>query len=470
MIDINKVKSLYSSYKDKRKHYIDIDKYYFGNTDIVKYNKPVPNRSNARVNTNFMQKLVDEEALYSFGNKVTFKAIDEKHKDALKLISYHFKNNGANYNNYIGKRLVEFHLGYELSYINRQGKFKNMWITPIEGDMYYNQYNEPEFFMYVHSKKIYDKELKMTKYVDYMDIYDDKYVYYLDEEYNVYEEKAHNMGCLPVKDGIIDNVRYTKKNGYVEGDKTIYRTIKTLQDAFEQNLSDITQEITDFHNAILKFYGIELENELDHDGNVILGADGRPLKKEPIVKANSTLYFEDKQTQDAEWLIKNINDVFIKNTRDDLKDLIYTLTSHIDSNEKMQSNISGIALRSRLQTLESKVKSNENAMEDVIRYRIGCLFNWLRLTNVGDYDENMISIEFTPCVPQDIQVLAQVVSQIPHEVLSNETKRAMLPVTYGNIEDEQNRINNELKAQTDLFPTNLDNLASTGGELDGNVE
>lgn len=69
----------------------------------------------------------------------------------------------------------------------------------------------------------------------------------------------------------------------------------------------------------------------------------------------------------------------------------------------------------------------------------------------------MISIEFTPCVPQDIQAIADVISKISHEVLSNESKRAMLPNVYGNVENEQERINREKKAMME-YELDLDNI------------
>lgn len=439
-LDIEAVKQCYARYRNNLDYYLTIDQYYFGNTDELKPVANIPNRSNARIKTNFIQKLVDEEALYSFGNKITYKALDEKHKEAIKYIDYYTKSNGAGYNNSAGKRLVEFHLGYELSFITKDNKFKNIYINPLQGDIWLNEYNEPEFFIYVHSKNVIRPPRKKPKLVDFIDVYDSKYVYYLDEAFNIFNVKAHNLGTLPIGYGVVDNVRYTEENGYVEGDKTIYRTIKSLQLAIEQNCSDITQEITDFHNAILKFYGVDLEDEIDENGNVVLDNEGNPVKKEPIIGNNSVLYFDEKQKADAEWLIKRIDGSFIKDTRDDFKDLIYALTSHIDNNEKLQSNLSGVTLRSKLQSLEAKVRANEAAMEDIIRTRLRCLFNWLRLTTNGelDYDENIISIEFTPCVPQDISMIAQIIAQIPHDVLSNETKRSLLPfVNVNEVEEER---------------------------------
>ena len=45
---------------------------------------------------------------------------------------------------------------------------------------------------------------------------------------------------------------------------------------------------------------------------------------------------------DANWLIKNINDTFIQNTLNRYEDTMYQLACHINHNEKMQSNLSGV--------------------------------------------------------------------------------------------------------------------------------
>ena len=197
---------------------------------------------------------------------------------------------------------------------------------------------EPKYFIHTYKKQLDEKE--------YIDVYTNKYIYHFDSTWTeVKPVTPHYFGIVPVGFGMVGGKRYNTDKGYIEGDKTIYRTIKTIQDAFETNLSDIVCEISDLRNAILKLYGVESENEVDEEGKIVLDENGKPKKKQPVIKDNTVMLFGDKKTQDAEWLIKNINDTFIKNTRDDLKDLIYTLTSHIDSNEKMQSNLSGVALR-----------------------------------------------------------------------------------------------------------------------------
>ncbi|MDU5262750.1 MAG: phage portal protein, partial [Clostridium celatum] len=176
--------------------------------------------------------------------------------------------------------------------------------------------------------------------------------------------------------------------------------------------------------AFLKIFNITLEDEVDKEGNPVLDANGNVKKKEPVIRNNQIMYFngEGDSKPDAEWLIKNINDAFIKNTRNDIKDLMYVLTNHIDTNEKLQSNLSGVALRSRLQGLESKCTYNAKAFENLLRTRLECMFKYLAMTQGKKYDVNLIEVKFTPNVPIDEDRIADRISKIPHDVVSNETK------------------------------------------------
>ena len=311
---------------------------------------------------------------------------------------------------------------------------------------------------------MFDKQLDVQNH--YIDVYTKDFIYHFDTTWKEVEQPTiNNFGFVPVGFAYIGGQQYNDKRGYVEGDKTIFKTIKDIQDSFETNWSDMVSEVSDFRNAIMKLYGVESETEKDKNGNDVLDDNGKPIKKTPVIRDNCILLFGDKTTQDAEWLIKGINDTFIKNTRDDLKDLIYTLTSHIDNNEKISSNLSGIALRSKLQCLEAKCKMNEKAMSNIIKIRLKCLFRFLDLTESKEYDENLIKIEFTPSIPQDLVNIADIISKIPHEVLSNETKRTMLP-NVNNPATEQEKIDKENKAaepKVDL--DNIPPVNNAGGEV-----
>lgn len=451
-LDLNTIKKCYNDWDSKLPHYDHINRYYYGNTDSLKNFKPQMGRSNLKINTNFVAKLVDEECQYSFDNETTYVSKDGN-ENVINDITYVLQNNKADHDLNLGRELICFGQAFEISYINKaDGRFFNKKVNPMHGYMYVDENEEPVHFLHIYQKQL-DKK-------NYIDVYTKTAIYHLNDEFEtIAEPTPHYFGIVPVGYGVVGGVEFNEYKGYVEGDKTIFRTIKTLQDALETNLGDITSEISDFRNAILKMFGIELEDATDSEGKVILGADGQPLKKVPVMRDNAILYFGKKSEEDAEWLTKNINDAFIKNTRDDLKDLIYSLTSHIDNNMKLASNISGVALRSRLNSLEGRCRDNEKAMTNIIKTRLKCICKYLFLTQSKAYDPNMIGISFNPNIPVDELGLADIISKIPHTVASDYTKRSWLP-RISNPDLEQERIDKEDKkklAQIDFSNPNSNN-------------
>lgn len=164
-------------------------------------------------------------------------------------------------------------------------------------------------------------------------------------------------------------------------------------------------------------------------------------------------------------MTKDINGQFVKDTREDIKDLIYSLTSHINNNEKMQSNLSGIALRSRLFSLEGRCKDNEKAMKNILKTRIKCICKYLFLTKSKTYDPNMIDILFTPNIPIDETTIADMISKIPQDVVSNYTKRSWLP-RIDNPDVEQERIDKEKESEIpDMGLDNIDTNKSKTNDM-----
>lgn len=427
----------YDEYSKRLPYYDKINSYYYGNTDSLANFKPMAGRSNLKPRTNFIQKLVDEEASYSFGNKITYTSKDNN-RDVINDIDYILSGYKADYDINLGIELIKYGVCYEINY-RKDEKFKSKIVSPLHGYMFLDEDDEPVFFLHIYKKKFDSKK--------YIDIYTNTNIYHFDSSFKEIEEPTqHFFGVVPVGVGMIGGNSYNNDRGYIEGDKTIYRTIKTLQDAFETNLGDSASEVSDIRNAILKVFNIALEDELDKEGK----QTGK--KKEPILRNNIIMYLngEGESKPDAEWLIKNINDAFIRNTRNDIKDLMYVLTSHIDSNEKLQSNLSGVALRSRLQSLESKCSNNAKAFENILRIRLQCMFNYLAMTKGKKYDVNLIEIKFTPNVPVDEDRIADRISKIPHDVVSNETKRSWL-ASVSNPVSEQLKIDEENKKSMEGF-------------------
>ncbi|WP_017416038.1 phage portal protein [Clostridium tunisiense] len=121
---------------------------------------------------------------------------------------------------------------------------------------------------------------------------------------------------------------------------------------------------------------------------------------------------------DASWLIKNINDTFIQNTLDRYEDIMYQIACHINHNEKLQPNLSGITLRSRLILLENKCNLEIKARKNMVKNRIRFLFIYLNLKKNKNYDFKDVKAIYTRNIPSDDLATAQMLSQVPEGTIS----------------------------------------------------
>ncbi|MBN1058557.1 phage portal protein [Clostridium botulinum] len=427
-LDIELVKKCYNEYLKLKEDTFDvIERYYFGDTDSLKNFKVLKGRSNLQPKLNLFQKLVDEEAEYSLGNEITIKS-KTGNEEIIKVIKNGLKNLKSNHDLNLMIEYIKNYICFEINYIDKNGEYRSKIVSPLNGYMYFDEDDEPEIFLYIYRKKFSDDEIK-----DYIRVYTNDGIYETDNTFVKPTFKPHNFKRLPV------GVNF---EGGIDGRKTMFKLIKSVQDALETNFADAVCEISDTRNAIMKGKNLKLEE--DEDGN----------KKPPIIRNGCFVNVEGEDGADVDisWMNKNLNDTYTATMLDKGLNYIYTLASHIDNNERMQSNLSGIALRSRLQCLEAKCKKNELGLKAIILHRIKCLFDYIFVLTGKEYDINDIELVFTPNIPQDLNNLADTLAKIPHEVMSNETKMSMFP-NISNVILEKQRIekeNKEAEPQIDL--------------------
>ena len=127
----------------------------------------------------------------------------------------------------------------------------------------------------------------------------------------------------------------------------------------------------------------------------------------------------------AKFLTKEMNDTFVQNTLNTLKKNMYEISNHIDTNEKMQSNLSGSALRNRLIGLEQRVRDSEGSFKNLLLGRLYFMFALVNKLENKEYDFRDISAKFTLNIPQDDLIMAQTLSQLPEGVISKTTGRGL---------------------------------------------
>jgi SPP1 family phage portal protein len=390
-----------------RDRYLEIEFYYNGKTNALRDYKEVEDRSNLKVGVNFLKKFIKEEVSYSVGNDINYisKSGDE---EITKIIDYNFQNLSTQHDIELMKTMLKFNRAFELFYINDDGEFKSKVISPLEGFLI-REDNEIVGFGREYVVRGLEDET-------WIDVYTKDYIrhYKVGEEYEEAEDIQLNIfGFVPVgvarlgleehhwcglvDDGIYDDGIYD----------TLWNDIKGLQDAYETNLSDLTNEISDYRNAYLVVTGAELDEAIAED-----------MKKKGILNSNDP-------SAKFEWLIKKLDSSFIQENLTTLEDKMYQISQHINHNEKLHSNLSGVSLRSRLISLEEKCKLNQRALTDCIRVRIKALFTWWNKLQGANFDWKDIKVKFTPNIPQDDLTNAQIIQQLGDK-LSLETGLSLL--------------------------------------------
>ena len=371
--------SMNGSYDDIFVNEIGLDGY--GSDD----NNFVNDRYNKKISTNFLKKFIREEVSYSVGNDITYTSHkgDEKIIELLRLSTAHWK---ADHDANLAKGMLIYSNAYELYYIDEDARFCSRVISPRNGICYCDDRGNTKFFLHVF-RRSYDAKV-------YIDVYTDTEIIHCDEVFTELEERTpHPFGRVPV------GCAEVSEEGWLD---SMYNDIHSLQDAYSKNLSDISSEITEFRNAYLVLNNLKLQD-----------TDLADMKKLGVMMTTG-------RDGSASWLIKTINDTFIQNTLTTLEDKMYQISCHINSNEKMSSNTSSLALRARLISLEEKCKLNQKALTNCIKTRIEMLLIYMNGLKNTNYDNRDIKIKFTPSIPSDDVTNSTVVTALGDRI-STET-------------------------------------------------
>ncbi|MDU1313924.1 MAG: phage portal protein [Clostridium septicum] len=414
------VKKAYGSYHVFRNIYEKMYRYYKGDTDAIRKYLFVTDRSNLKVNVNYIKKFIKEEVAYTLGNDITYESRTDD-TNIVKDIEYYTAHWDELHDTDLMKYLLIFTEVYELYYIDKKADFCSKIIKPSDGYAYKDSSSGKVLF-FIHTFK---NDFEQHNNID---VYTENYIYHFNDKFEEIASPSKNLFKeVPVSIGILS---------YEKESDSLYKDIKGLQDAFETNLSDVGNEISDFRNAYLKFIGCKIDND-----------------DIPKMKRLGVLQLPGKGAS-ADWLIKNINDTFIQNTLDRYHDTMYEIACHINHNEKLQSNLSGITLRSRLIVLENKCNLQIKAHRNIVKNRLRFLFIYLDLKKNKIYDYKDIKALYTPNIPSDDLATAQMLSQVPDGIISKDTARGRFSFINNKVVEAEK----VKKEQEEEFAIDLNNL------------
>ncbi|MFT8351313.1 phage portal protein [Clostridium saccharoperbutylacetonicum] len=417
-----------------------------GKNDAYRTYKNNTDRSNLKVRTNFIKKFIKEEVSYLLSNPITYTNKSDN-DDLINLLDKQTAHWDKNHDKNALRNMLSYGSVFELYYtteINEETCFNSKIVTPRDGYLLEDEYGQPIAFFRFFKKK-FD-----TKQIQYIDIYTKDYIYHCDYSLNEVS-KDHEIGQslepTPNRFGEVPVVK-GKISDYEEFD-TLFNELKDLVDAYQTNLSDIVNEISDYRLAYLIFIGCQIDTVTkDEHGKTDLDN----------LKEKGAMSIKDKEGK-VEFLTKSINDTFVHNTLNTIKKNMYEISNHIDTNEKMQSNLSGSAIRNRLIGLEQRVKDSEGSMKNLLMGRFYFLLKLFNKLNSTNYDYRDIEAKFTLNIPQDDLATAQMLAQVPEGTISKQTARTLFGF-ISNPAKEGELVNKEVEATKPKI--NLDDVIGDG--------
>ncbi len=413
----------YRKYKD----------YYDGNHDIIKDYAYQDSRSNMTVVVNYFKKFINDEVAYALGNPVNYISFEGDH-EVSELIDMHFSHWAKVHDQNLMKQANIYGESYELQYIH-DGEFKATTLTPLNCFVLESGDAEKNVILAIHEYKesIFSDKLMLDVYaenkVTTYELGEDELIKVSEQTLNFDSPPLRVCEANPERQSMLDD-------------------IKTENDAYNVVLSDLVNEVSDFRQAFLKVLGAKLDEE-----------EAMKMKKSGIIHVPNKA--------EVDYLIKEINDTFVQNLLNNLEEKIYKLASHIDTNEKLQSNLSGSALRSRMIALENKCILMQSMLEQTIKARLKNFFRYVKLKTGKEYDYRRIKLKFTMNIPSDILLLADTISKLK-DTVSQRTLLTLLPfVENADYEMEQfyEERQKALQGAIDLERLGLDQ-AATSGDID----
>ncbi|WP_157801088.1 phage portal protein [Bacillus solitudinis] len=388
MITSNQIKEAIKKHKLELPRLNKLYNYYIGNHAILNRKLADPSKPNNKVTTSYPKMIINTLLGYFASIPLAYvsKSNNELFLEDLKNIN--FINNEEDVNAEIVKNFSIFGKCYELYYIDRGGKIRFNYYSPME--MYVENDNKGNVqfgLRYWEEKRQEDKRKKIIK----VEVYDHSGIYHFISNDNgeTYvsdsseEDLEHYFNEVPIS--IFLN------NEEEQGD---FEEFIPKVDAIEKLLSDSVNSVESWVNAYLVLAG--------HSGST--SEDLQKLKQDGI------LLLED--VNQAKWLTKNADSEF-QNTL--FETLDHQIHEHSDTprltSAKFSSNLSGQALKFHLFGLETKSSMKERKMEKALRKRIRMIVTVLNKQG-KEYEPSDIKFSWTRNVPADEAAITDEISKL----------------------------------------------------------
>lgn len=406
----------------ERNRVLRMKKYYDNMNDILNRNYPDPNKPQNKLSHNYAAYITDNFVGYMVGKPISYKS---HNKDLLDKISESFLyNDEVDNNTTLAQEQSICGYAYELLYTDDIPDLRFKCLdTENTIVVYDNSLEEAEIFAILYNEIDEDK-LRIYTYDT-----DNIREYIKDgEKLTLIDESEHNFLQIPI-------ATYENNRQRI-GD---FEKVISLINAYDQANSDTANDFEYFTNALLVITGLLVEDSDE---------DGKPLN----FKDNRVLNFASNEGS-AQYLIKDINDTALENYKDRLNKDIHKFSSVVDmSDENFAGNLSGIAIKYKLLTMENATAIKESKFKKGLMKRIELMTIYFKITNNSDFTYLDIKPVFTRNIPSNDTETVTMVRDLTG-IVSNETLLAQLPFVE-DVEAEIKAIDREKEKEFGEFEIN----------------
>lgn len=388
--DVPRLKQLYRFYK--------------GNHTILERKMADPTKPNNKLVNNFYGQIVDDILGYFLGIPVIIQHnFDDDIQEQLDIIFN--ENDKDDLLMEIGKEMSIKGKSALLVYQDENSRTRLVQI-PAEEVIFIYDNSKPDELIY--AIRVYELEQVQSsgevKRIRYAEVYDRHTITYYIENEGEYVLDNGRPNPVP---HIFEDVPIVPfvNNKEEMGD---FEKIITLVNDYDRVISDASNEQEAFRNAYLVLINMiadkELIERLKQEGILALDEDG-----------------------DARFLTKNIQTDALENHLNRLEENIYRFAQVPNlSDEKFAHNLSGVAIKFKLFSLENKCIIKERKMVKSIKKVLKLLAKPIKVITGKEIKLVDITIKFTRNVPANLLEVSQVVTNL-NGLVDKHTLLSLLP-------------------------------------------
>lgn len=391
--------------------------YYIGKQDILNKKPTDTGKPCNKVVVNYCQSCVDTYNGYLTGIDINYDS-DDDIEQIIEVLNY---NDVHSTDTQLLKDALIFGRSCELEYIDEEAKQRFRTVSPMNAFPIYDDTVEQKLVYGVRISAIHNPELSITEYA--VDVYSDLEIFHYKatsdlSTVRLIDAEPHFYGQVPMV--------FMSLNSE---EMSIFESILTLQDAYNELLSSNIDDFDSFADAYLVFKGIipdaeELADMKQHRA-LVIGEDS-----------------------DVSYLTKDINNTNVENMLTIIDEKIHTIALFPDFNDDSFKTSSGIALKMKLIGFENKSSTIEANMRMALQRRIELICGILNLS-ADDAVWRDVVITFTRNLPTNTDEIVELVNNL-RGLVSTETLLGLLPF-IDNPEDEMKRIKAEKQESYDLY-------------------